>query len=277
MTETSADDASKGRKPVGKSKDKPGKGDAGATQPQRFSIRTVLPNMVTLLAFATGFTAINYAYREMWFFGVVAILLAGVLDGLDGAVARLLRSTSRFGAELDSLSDTVAFGVAPALLVYLWSLQGLGRLGWVVATLYAVAMALRLARFNSRMDMDTDLRKRHGYLTGVPAPAGAGLAITPILVDDLLVQTTLQELPQLIAFYEAAIACLMISTLPTISLKNIHIPRAFLTPLMLVFAAILGGLFIHPALVLTIIAIGYLISIPLCYLGFRRKRARETV
>ena len=139
------------------------------------SIRTILPNVVTLFAFMAGLTSIKFALAGKWELAVAAVLLAGVFDGLDGTVARLLNSASRFGAELDSLSDVVAFGVAPSVILYLWVLEGLGRFGWATALIYAIAMALRLARFNSKLEDEKEPRQRTGFLTGVPAPMGAAL------------------------------------------------------------------------------------------------------
>ena len=138
-------------------------------------LRAVVPNAVTVLALCCGLTGVRFAIGGEWEKAVVAVLLAGVLDGIDGRIARLLKGSSRFGAELDSLSDVTAFGVAPTLILYLWALQHLpGRFGWVIALANAIACALRLARFNAQIDADEQPHKKHGYLTGIPAPLGLG-------------------------------------------------------------------------------------------------------
>ena len=143
-------------------------------RPRRgISIRAVAPNAVTALALCMGLTGIRFAIGGEWDRALAAIIVAGVLDGLDGRIARLLKGESRFGAELDSLSDVIAFGVSPAIILYLWSLQMLPRWGWLFALSHAVCCALRLARFNANIDSAEQPHKSAGFLTGVPAPAGA--------------------------------------------------------------------------------------------------------
>ena len=152
-----------------------------APPPDRgMAFRAMVPNAVTALALCFGLTGVRFGIAENWDAAVGCVVFAGVLDGMDGRIARLLRANSRFGAELDSLSDVTAFGVAPALIMYLWSLHLAPQFGWVAALALAVCCALRLARFNSRMDSDEQPHKSAGYLTGVPAPAGAGLAFVPV-------------------------------------------------------------------------------------------------
>lgn len=241
------------------------------------SVRSVIPNVVTLLALIVGLTAIRFALREEWGMAVSAIILAGVLDGLDGTVARLLKATSRFGAELDSLSDNVAFGVAPAVTMYLWCFDQLDRLGWALAVLFSVAMALRLARFNAGMSGDTDgAQQRYGYLTGVPAPAGAGLLMCPILLDLSFGQVVLQALPYWVAVYTVFLSCLMVSTIPTFSPRLLRLRREFFVPLMLAIAALLAGIFVHTWNVLLGIGAVYLITLPITFVTYRRRRQQKT-
>src|SRR5687767_6351584 len=140
----------------------------------------MLPNAVTLLALCFGLTGVSLAIGGEWDKALACIVGAGVLDGFDGRIARLLKAQSKFGAELDSLSDNIAFGTAPALIVFLWSLQEAPRFGWIAALALAVCCALRLARFNARIDADLQPHKSAGFNTGVPAPVGAGLAFVPI-------------------------------------------------------------------------------------------------
>jgi len=239
------------------------------------SIRTILPNVVTLLAFMAGLTAIRFALAGRWEMAVTAILLAGVFDGLDGTVARLLKSTSKFGAELDSLSDIVAFGVAPAVILYLWGLQALDRLGWAVSLVYAIAMALRLARFNARLEDEDEPRKRLGFLTGVPAPMGASLLLVPLMIDFIIEGEFLRQYQYIVAVYTLMVAVLMVSTLPTISLKALRVPKEWLVPIMLVIGVVIAGLFARTWMVLIGIAVLYLASMPLTYLAYQKRREQK--
>ncbi|TNE62070.1 MAG: CDP-diacylglycerol--serine O-phosphatidyltransferase [Alphaproteobacteria bacterium] len=235
------------------------------------SIRTILPNVVTLFAFMAGLTSIRFALAGKWELAVAGILLAGVFDGLDGTVARLLKSTSKFGAELDSLSDIVAFGVAPAVILYLWGLQTLDRLGWAAALIYAIAMALRLARFNSRLEDDDEPRKRYGFLTGVPAPMGAALLLVPLMVEFAFEVEFIRKLQYFVAAYSLVVAVLMVSTLPTISLKALRVPKEWFVPVMLIIGAVIAGLFARTWEVLILIAIVYLGTMPFTFMAFRRR------
>ncbi len=239
------------------------------------SIRTILPNVVTLCAFMAGITAIRFALAGKWELAAAAITLAAIFDGLDGTVARLLKSTSKFGAELDSLSDVVAFGVAPAVVLYLWSLESLDRLGWAIALIYATAMALRLARFNARLEDYEEPRKRLGYLTGVPAPMGAGLLLMPMLLDLALGESVTKAYPYSISVYAVAVALLIVSTIPTISLKALRVRRSFFVPLMLVIGVIIAGLFVRTWAVMFGIGAFYLLSLPFTIIGFRRRVAAK--
>src|SRR6478752_6460652 len=150
--------------------------------PRRIPFRAMIPNAVTALALCFGLTGVSLAIGNHWEKALGSVILAGILDGLDGRIARLLRAQSRFGAELDSLSDNIAFGTAPALILFLWSLQTAPRFGWIAALALAVSCALRLARFNARLDAAEQPHKSAGFNTGVPAPAGAGLAFVPIFL-----------------------------------------------------------------------------------------------
>jgi len=250
-------------------------GDKQALLFKKISIRTILPNVVTLMAFMSGLTSIKFALAGKWELAVFAILLAGIFDGLDGTVARLLKSTSRFGAELDSLSDVVSFGVAPAVILYLWVLESLDRLGWAVALIYAISMALRLARFNAKLDDEEEPRKRLGFLTGVPAPAGATLLLMPLIVDFAQGSVTVQHYGLFVAGYAVVVAILMVSTIPTISLKAFRVPKAWFVPVMLIIGIVIAGLFVRTWLVLIIIAVGYLSSMPFSYFAYERRRKQK--
>jgi len=236
-----------------------------------FSVRAIAPNAVTLLAFCAGLTSIRFALADKWELALAAIMLAAVFDGLDGTVARLLRSTSKFGAELDSLSDVVAFGVVPALLIYQWGLYSLDRLGWAACLIYAIAMILRLARFNARMDEDDGPRKKMGYLTGVPAPMGAGLLLAPIMLDVGYTGNLTQQYPLILAGYTVFIGLLIVSTLPTISMKFVKVPRDSFVMTLLIIGIIFALLFVYTWGVLLMVGLFYLISIPWCYIVYRRR------
>ena len=240
-----------------------------------FSVRAIAPNAVTVLAFSMGLTAVRFALAGKWELSVAAIIVAGVFDGLDGTVARLLRSTSKFGAELDSLSDVVAFGVVPALVIYLWTLEGLDRLGWAAALIYAVAMALRLARFNARMDLEdeNDVKKQMGFLTGVPAPMGAALLISPMVIDFTFAGNYLQGHPQFLAVYTVLVAFLMVSTLPTFTLKVIRVPRNSFVSVLLLVAAFLMTLFVYPWIAIISLVALYVMSLPVCFFVYRKRLA----
>lgn len=235
------------------------------------SIRTILPNVVTLCAFMAGVTSIRFALAGKWELAAASIALAGILDGLDGTVARLLKSTSRFGAELDSLSDVVSFGIAPAVVIYLWSLEQMDRLGWAVALIYATAMALRLARFNARLDDDDEPRKRFGYLTGVPAPMGAALLLMPLMLELATGDDTIRSHGLIVGGYSVIVALLVVSTIPTISPKALRAPRHAFVPLMLVIGIVFAGLFVRTWAVLFGIGVLYLAWIPFGILAFKKR------
>ncbi len=239
------------------------------------SIRTILPSVVTLCAFMAGVTAIRFALAGKWELAVASIALAGIFDGLDGTVARLLKSTSKFGAELDSLSDVVSFGVAPAVVLYLWTLESLDRLGWAVALVYATAMALRLARFNARMEDEEEPRKRLGYLTGVPAPMGAGLLLMPMMIDLATDGSLVRDLPLAVAAYAVAIALLIVSTIPTLSLKAFRVHRSAFVPIMLVIGIVIAGLFVRTWAVMVGIGVLYIASLPFSVFAYKRRNAAK--
>ena len=243
------------------------------------TLRAVLPNAITAAALCSGLTGIRFAITGDWEKSLFAIILAGVLDGIDGRIARLLKAQSRFGAELDSLADSLSFGMAPALVLFLWSLQDLPRFGWFASLAFAIACALRLARFNARIDQDEQPHKSAGFLTGIPAPVGAGLAFLPMYLWIASGAEIFRE-PLLVALWTAVIAFLMISNLATMSWKSIR-PKSSLRLAMigltgLVFAALLT----EPWWTLVAICLGYLALMPLGIVNYakvRRQRAVGTV
>jgi CDP-diacylglycerol--serine O-phosphatidyltransferase len=239
-----------------------------------FSFNRMIPNILTLLALCAGMTAIRLALTENYKGAVVAIIVAGILDGVDGRIARLLKGTSEFGAELDSLSDFVSFGVAPGLLVYVWSLHTLLSVGWVIALLYAVCCALRLARFNSQIGAELP-PYAYNFFTGVPAPAAAGLAILPMLAQFEFNWDGFRA-PWLSALVLAAVAALMVSRVPTFSLKRVHVPREWALGVLLGIGALAALVTTEPWATMLIVGLVYLGSIPWSIKAFLRlRRAAE--
>ena len=207
--------------------------------PGGLTLRSMVPNAITAAALCCGLTGIRVAIAQNWENAVLAVILAGMLDGIDGRIARLLKAQSRFGAELDSLADNVSFGVAPALILYLWSLQQLPRLGWFAALAFAIACALRLARFNARIDMADEPRKEAGFLTGVPAPVGAGLVFLPMY---LWFVSGLEHLrnPLLVSGWLVAMGFLLISSVATLSWGKLR-PRKHVRLEVIALAGLLGA------------------------------------
>jgi CDP-diacylglycerol--serine O-phosphatidyltransferase len=241
-------------------------------------LRAVVPNAVTAMALCVGLTGVRFAIAGQWEFACAAIVVAAVLDGMDGRIARALRGQTRFGAELDSLSDVIAFGVSPAIIIHLWSLQHLPRFGWVFALAYAVCMALRLARFNAHIDVEDQPHKSAGFLTGVPAPAGAGLLLLPIflwLASDRRWEWLNDY--RLVAPWAAFIAFLLISSVATFSWGSLRLRRNVRFEAIVVIAILSGALFSAPFETLSVSALIYIFSIPLSLMSYarvRRQRAR---
>jgi len=236
-------------------------------------LRAVLPNTVTALALCSGLTAIRFAILGNWEVAVLMVLAAAVFDGLDGKIARLVRAESRFGAELDSLSDAISFGVAPALILYLWSLNGLGRFGWMIALLLALFCALRLARFNANIDREDQPHKSAGFLTGVPAPAGALLAMTPLYLWLWTSEPMLRN-PVVIAPWTAFIAVLMISSIATFT-PTVRLKQRLRFEAIAALVALVAALVSAPWPTLALLAIAYLATIPFSVRSYRRVRQQR--
>ena len=241
-------------------------------------LRAVVPNAVTAMALCVGLTGVRFAIAGQWDWACAAIVIAAVLDGMDGRIARALRGQTRFGAELDSLSDVIAFGVSPAIIVHLWSLQHLPRFGWIFALVYAVCMAMRLARFNARIDVEDQPHKSAGYLTGVPAPAGAGLLLLPIflwLASDGR-WTWLMDY-RLVAAWAAVVAFLVISSVATFSWGSLRLRRHVRIEAIVIIAILGSALLTAPFETLSVAAILYFAMIPVSvwsYAKVKRQRAR---
>jgi CDP-diacylglycerol--serine O-phosphatidyltransferase len=226
------------------------------------SVNRMVPNVLTLLALCAGMTAIRYAVNGEFEYAVFAIIAAGIFDGLDGRLARLLKATSPFGAELDSLSDFISFGVAPAAVLYLWTMAQWHSFGWAIVLFYAVCCALRLARFNTQLTAGPPPPRMANFFSGAPAPAGAGLLMLPMFVSFEWGEW-IPRSPYLNGVWITAVALLMISTVPTVSLKRIRIPHHWVIPTLLGIGVLTGFFTTAPWPTLTLIGAVYLASIPL--------------
>ena len=234
-------------------------------------IRSLVPNMMTMLAMCAGLTAIRFALESRWEPAVSAILAAAVLDGLDGRMARLLRSTTRFGAELDSLADVINFGVVPALVLYLWGLEAAGRLGWIAALMYTVCCALRLARFNTALDDPEQAPFVAKYFKGLPTPAAAGLALGPMIATFTFDYKWLIN-AHVLSVWMVLVAILVISTLPIYSLKRLRLRRVSVLPLLVLGAVAATVTVNYPWQSLIVVTACYVGSIPLSILAYHRDR-----
>ncbi|MBV9249957.1 MAG: phosphatidylcholine/phosphatidylserine synthase [Acetobacteraceae bacterium] len=242
------------------------------------SFNRMLPNLLTLVGLCAGLTAMRFALEGRFDAAAAAIVVAGAIDGLDGRLARLLKATSRFGAEFDSLADFLCFGVAPSLMLYIWSLQQAGGFGYTPCLMFAVCMALRLARFNAALDSAPKPAYAYNFFTGVPAPAGAGLALFPLFLGleaKSLGWSTLLAVthsPLFCALVLAGTALLLVSTIPVWSFKNFKVPSEYVLPLLLgtgLFAALLLA---DPWAALAAAGLIYLGMLPFSVRSFHRLR-----
>ena len=240
-----------------------------------FSINRLIPNVLTLAALCSGLTAIRFALQGQLRLAVIAIIVAAIFDALDGRVARRLGVTSRFGAELDSLSDFLCFGVSPALVLYLTSMQGAGSLGWVITLMFPICSALRLARFNTALLSDTPPPAWTGsYFTGVPAPAGALLALIPLMVS-FEIEAAWPRHPLVVGTVLVVVGGLMVSRLPTFSFKKGRVPRHLVLPLLLGAALVMGVLASSPWIGMSLLGLAYASLIPFSWLSYRRQARHD--
>jgi CDP-diacylglycerol--serine O-phosphatidyltransferase len=246
---------------------------------RRIPVRTLVPNVITLLALCVGLTAIRMAFENRYVPALGAIVLAAILDGIDGRLARLLKGTSRFGAELDSLADFVNFGVAPALILYFWGLHDLKSGGWIAAMVFAICVGLRLARFNVMLDDPDRPAWASNFFVGMPAPAGAITVLLPIYAVFLGVPRS-AFLIWLTLFYTLAVALLMVSRLPVFSGKRIgtRVPPEMVVPAIVLAVLFVALLIAYPWVLLTAATLAYLVSLPFGWLSYRRyeRRSRES-
>lgn len=243
--------------------------------PRGIPLRAILPNAVTALALCSGLSGIRFAMDAKWEIAVLMVLVAAVLDGIDGRIARMVHGESRFGAELDSLSDAISFGVAPALILFMWTLNDVPRIGWLVALVYALFCALRLARFNAQIDHTHQPHKSAGFLTGVPAPAGAIIAMVPLYLW-LSTDHAVFRSPWLVAPWLAFAALLMVSSLATWSGSALKLRRRIRFEAILVLVVLAAAVISAPWPSLTVVALVYLATIPFSIRAYRRiRRLRE--
>jgi len=240
-------------------------------------VRTLLPNLITLLALCAGLTAIRLAVENNIQLALAAIVFAALLDGIDGRLARMLKGTSRFGAELDSLADFVNFGVAPALILYFWSLHELKSAGWIAAMVFAICAGLRLARFNVMIDDPNQPSWAGNFFTGIPAPAGAITVLLPIYLDLLGLPGAGLFTVWLTFIYTLTIGLLMVSRLPVFSGKRVgkRVPPEMVLPVFVIVVLFFALLISYTWAVLTIGTLAYLICLPIGLWSYRRYQERD--
>ncbi len=238
------------------------------------TLARLLPNMLTLGGLCCGLTGMRFAIMERWDLAATFIVIAAFIDGFDGRLARLLKASSNFGAQLDSLSDIICFGVAPAIIIYFWQLQSLRTFGWAIALFYVVCAALRLARFNASLDADEPKEIwRKKFFTGVPAPSGAMLALLP-LTATLALGEKLPLTPPMVGAELVICGLLMASRVPTISMKGVRIGPEWALPVMLAASAWVVCLVLNPWETIALSSLGYIALMPLSVARFFRYKRR---
>ena len=236
--------------------------------PEKRSARVILPNMLTLIGVCIGLTSIRFALDEKYEFAIIAIIIAAVIDGLDGRIARLIKGTSKVGKELDSLTDMISFGVAPAFIMYFWKLNELGRFGWLVCLIYVICVALRLARFN--INAGGEPSWRDNFFEGVPSPAGGILVLTPLIFSMSNIELFKLDYKIIVPIFFIITSFLLISKFPTYSFKKIVIQRK--ATIFLLFGIILffGLLLIYPFNVISLSALIYLAVLPISFFHYQK-------
>jgi len=222
--------------------------------------RVILPNILTLIGVCIGLTSIKFAFDGKFELAVIAVIIAGIIDGLDGRIARLIKGTSKVGKELDSLTDVISFGVAPAFIMYFWALSEIGRLGWLISLIYVICVALRLARFNVASGGEPSWKDN--YFEGIPSPAGGVLVLMPLIYSFSEIQFFNPDYKLVVPILFITISILLISKIPTYSLKKIVVPRS--TTIFLLFVVVLyfGLLLIYTFNTIIISGVLYLLMIP---------------
>ncbi|MDA8537526.1 CDP-diacylglycerol--serine O-phosphatidyltransferase [Candidatus Pelagibacter bacterium] len=239
--------------------------------------RMILPNAITLIGVCIGLTSIKFALDGKFALAVVAILFAGLMDALDGRIARLIKGTSKMGKELDSLGDVISFGVAPALIMYFWNLQYLDKLGWFVCLIYVVCVALRLARFN--VNSEEEPSWKDNFFEGVPSPAGGIIVLMPLIISfsgfgNLFFKINYDLV---VPIFFIMVSILLISTVPTYSFKKIVIPRAMTKFLLFGIVLFFGALLVYTFKILAISSLVYLLLIPVSYFHYKKIKKEKNI
>ena len=235
---------------------------------EKKNVRMILPNMLTLIGVCIGLTSIRFSFNGQFDLAIIAIIFAALIDGLDGRIARLIKGTSKVGKELDSLTDMISFGVAPAFIMYFWTLSSLGRLGWLICLIYVICVALRLARFNINSNQEPSWRDN--FFEGVPSPAGGILVLTPLVISMTNFDLIKIDNNIIAPIFFIVTSLLLISKFPTYSFKKIVIQRQ--TTIFLLFGIVLffGFILIYPFIAISISAIIYLLMLPISYFHYNK-------
>jgi CDP-diacylglycerol---serine O-phosphatidyltransferase len=240
---------------------------------EKKNVRMLLPNMLTLIGVCIGLTSIRFALSGEFHLAIIAIIFAALIDGLDGRIARLIKGTSKVGKELDSLTDMISFGVAPAFIMYFWKLNTLGRFGWLICLIYVICVALRLARFNVNSNQEPSWRDN--FFEGVPSPAGGILVLTPLIISltDLNYININNNI--VVPAFFITTSLLLISKFPTYSFKKIVIQRK--ATIFLLFGIILffGLLLVYPFIMISLSAIIYLLLLPISYFNYQKLKKQN--
>ncbi len=236
--------------------------------PDKKNARVILPNMLTLIGVCIGLTSIRFALDGRFEFAIIAIIFAAVIDGLDGRIARLIKATSKVGKELDSLTDMISFGVAPAFIMYFWKLNTLGRFGWLICLVYVICVALRLARFNVNSNQESSWRDN--FFEGVPSPAGGILVLTPLIISLSGINIFQINYDIIVPIFFIITSLLLISKFPSYSFKKIVIQRKATIFLLFGIVLFFGLLLIYPFDVISISAIIYLAILPISFFHFQK-------
>ena len=239
--------------------------------------RMILPNMLTLIGVCIGLSAVKFALDGKFALAVIAIIFAGLMDALDGRIARLIKGTSKMGKELDSLADVISFGVAPAFIMYFWNLQYLDKLGWLLCLIYVVCVALRLARFNVNSNEESSWRDN--FFEGVPAPAGGIIVLMPLIFSfsGFGKLNFILDYNLIVPIFFITISILLISTIPTYSFKKIVIPKGMTKFLLFGIVLFFGLLLVYTFKVIAISGLIYLSSIPISYLHYKKIKKQKNI
>ena len=239
--------------------------------------RMILPNAITLIGVCIGLSSIKFALDGKFSLAVIGILFAGLMDALDGRIARLIKGTSKMGKELDSLGDVISFGVAPAFIMYFWSLQYLDKLGWFVCLIYVICVALRLARFN--VNSEEEPSWKDNFFEGVPAPAGGIIVLMPLIISFSGFNAIFFKINYdlMVPIFFIIVSIFLISTIPTYSFKRIVIPRSMTKFVLFGMVLFFGALLVYTFKILTVSIFIYICLIPVSYFHYKKIKKEKNV